>query len=125
MLVRPYALIICGCQSCSPLLTAVLPANTTLSVNTCLFQRIWLKLKCATGRCLPASAWSFASSQRRSSSPSHVASARPVAEKKKTGKSQQHRRKGFDDEHPLPPAQPKPPVNSEKRRRDRGSEEAR
>jgi hypothetical protein len=30
--------MICGCHSCNPLLTAVLPANTTLSVNTCLFK---------------------------------------------------------------------------------------
>src|SRR5580692_8151210 len=38
MFVRPYDLMICGCQICRPLLTAVLPASVTLKTSTYLFQ---------------------------------------------------------------------------------------
>ena len=48
MLVRPYDLIICGCQICRPLLTAVLPASVMLKTKTCLFQSTLHRLICPT-----------------------------------------------------------------------------
>src|ERR1044071_4684748 len=53
MLVRPYDLMICGCHNCKPLLTAVLPDNTTLSTSTCLFHSTRHVLDAATGRSWP------------------------------------------------------------------------
>ncbi len=65
ILVRPYDLIICGCQICRPLLIAVLPAKTTLSARTCLLHSTRHTLICPTDRAPPLSPWSFPSNQSR------------------------------------------------------------
>src|SRR5215510_11811645 len=49
----------------------------------------------------------------------------PVAEENETRESQQHRRNGFDDEHPVPPTQAQPAIDSQEYCRDWRPKEAR
>src|SRR5215467_3497008 len=48
-----------------------------------------------------------------------------IAEDGETGQSQQHRRYPFEDEHPLPAAEPKPSIGSQESCRDGRTEETR
>ena len=75
MLFSPYDFMISGCQICRPLLTAVLPARTTLSNKTFLFVNTCHKLAFSTLMDVLASSRSLLSSQSRWFGVSHRASA--------------------------------------------------
>src|ERR1700722_7208285 len=65
--VSPYDLMICGCQICRPLLTAVLPASVMLRTKTYLLQSTLHRLICPTRLRCPASDSSLESSHDFSS----------------------------------------------------------
>ena len=115
MLVRPYDLMICGCQICRPLLTAVLPASVTLKIRTYLFQRTFHKPILPDALVPPSFRLQLSVEPRFLIGVEPARARRLVAQHEQAKQSQQHGRGAFHDEHPLPASKSEPSINAEQR----------